>query len=85
MIHAKHFPRIRGYKGEYDVNSGLKIFTNEHILNSNISKIGKITIGTNTEEAGVEKDKFLAMELEEALLRKEYMNLALEITQYFPS
>lgn len=62
----------------WNITSGLK-FTNKHALSSNIGKIGKITVGER-EQLGVVKDKFLLTKLEEVSLRKEYMNLALEVT-----
>lgn len=82
---VKHYPRVCVYKGGYVDKSGLQKFVNEHILNSNISKIGKITANTNKEELGVGNDKFLPRELEEISLRMKYMSLPLEVTQYFHS
>lgn len=44
----------------------------------------KIIVGKR-EKPGIGKDKFLLTKLEEVSLRKEYMNLALEVSQYLHS
>lgn len=85
FLHVKHYPGVCVYKGGYVDKSGLQKFLSEYILNSNISKIGKITANTNKEELGVGNDKFLPRELEEISQRMKYMSLPLEVTQYFHS